>query len=181
MKNLFLILALVVIFSCPVLAQVTGYVENQLTFVGSEVTSNIDLYLSGSIVGKLGWSAWSLSGQYWSEAYVGSTFSPTPWSQLGVFYGVESANPAGRYATSLWFGIDEVSFLYIYEDGGSGSWYRAVGNFNLLNEFGLGFVGQRCLGNGPRVQINAGKFVGWATTLQKNGTSTELVGIRYTF
>ncbi|MDI6820569.1 MAG: hypothetical protein QMD65_00095 [Patescibacteria group bacterium] len=180
MKNLFLVLVLVVI-SCPVFAQITGYVENQFTFVESQVTPNIDLYLNGSIIGNFGWSAWSLSGQYWSEAYIGPTFSPTIWSRVGVFYGIESANPAGRYATSLWLGIDEGSFLAIYENGGSGPWHRIVVNINFLKELGLGVMDQRYFGNGPRIQFNIGKFVGWATTLQKDEISTELIGIQYTF
>lgn len=84
MKNIttavMLVTGLIMMPLISVAGEVRGSIESQsLKVEGVKgLASQVNLYIHGK-PGTLSWSAWSLTGERWSEAYVGPTYSPAKW------------------------------------------------------------------------------------------------------
>lgn len=139
--------------------------QNQI--VKGEDTASLDIFATHGFNGKIGVSGYYLVGKNWSEAYVGPTYSPTPWSQFGVSLGMETADQPVRAAASAWFGKGRHSLLGAVEAGGSGKWYMVDYKALIAKGIKAGVIFKRFLGIGPQVSVDIPK-----TPVTINGTIT---------
>ncbi|MEX1064313.1 MAG: hypothetical protein WED06_03280 [Candidatus Paceibacterota bacterium] len=154
--------------------RVSGYVESWNTVGKSGITPQINMFVYGPLKGKLGWSAFSLTSQSYSQAYGGLTYAPTKWLEVGGNIGLETADDPTRGAATLWLGKGKWSFLSIHETGGSGWWHRDIGKYQLTETFAVGLVSQRFRGNGPYFEKKFGRIVLWMNVLtNKEGTKAQ--------
>ena len=135
----------------------------------------LDLYISGKVSGRLGWSAFGLVNEGWGQAYAGPTFAPTSWSEVGFSVGVESGGK--RFAESLWLGKGRVSVLAIHEHGYTGSWHKVTADVAMAKGLSVGYHDQAFLGRGPRVQLTRGKVSVWSALLLKDGHTNTVVAL----
>jgi len=156
-------------------AQVSGYIELESLVYDGSVTPSLNLYFRGPIRGPWGWSAWSLTSEGWSEAYVGPTYAPADWVEFSLSVGVESDPSTFRYAGSVWMGRGRWALLSIHEDGGSGYWYKYLGTYRLNESAALGVFSQRSVGTGPYLELGK-KFQVWGAVLFLDGETLGLIG-----
>lgn len=101
--------------------------------------------------------AFSSTGESYAEGYGGFAYSPKSWLQIGMGLGLETADTPWRVAASLWAGKGPLSFLWIYENGGSGPWYKATATFTAKEWLTLGLMARRFIGIGPLLQLSLPK------------------------
>lgn len=116
-------------------------------------TAGANAYVSKPLTGPWGFSAWLQVEKAWGEAYLGLTYSPRPWVELGVSAGIEQAAEPWRVAASLWLGYGRFSSLTIIENGGSGWWYQSVALIKATNWLKVGAMIKRFEGAGLRLDF----------------------------
>lgn len=99
-------------------------------------------------------SAFSLISEEYAEGYGGLAYSPKPWVEVGASVGMETADSPWRIAGSVWMGKEPVSLLAIYENGGSGYWYKVTATVAARKWLTVGLLAKRFGGVGPIVQIS---------------------------
>jgi hypothetical protein len=182
MKKMSGLLAVVFVIIAAVSAnaqQASGFVETYNTVEAAGTTPQVNVYVHGPIDGKLGWSAWTLTSQGWSEAYAGLTYAPAKWVEVSASLGLESADHPLRKAASLWVGKGSWSLLSIHEYGGSGYWYRYLGTFQVTKTVAVGVNSTRLLGTGPYAEKKFGKVALWGTYAL--GDNRGVAGARFNF
>jgi len=160
MRNLMLAVLVLFVATC---AAAGDFAEVQVT----NGTPNLDFYLTGKIHGKLGWSAWALASENWSEAFAGPTFAPTTWSEVGFSAGLESGG--NRFGESLWLGHGRYSALVLYEHGHTGPWHKIVAKASLGHGFAAGYHDQAFVGRGLHAAYTRKKITFWTALLIKDG------------
>ncbi len=135
-----------------------------------------ELYLSGKVRGKLGWSSFALINQDWAQAYAGPTLALTSWSELGVNVGVESGG--ARYAETLWLGRNRFSLSVMREHGASDTWYRVVGDCTVYKDWTVGYYHQTFLGDGVKIGVTRGKVTVWGNLLWERGVPSSMVAVK---
>jgi len=165
---------ILVLLASPVVAeaqQVSGFVESWNTLRDGNVTPQMNVYATGPLKGKVGWSIFTLSSEKWSEGYGGLTLAPAKWIALSASLGIEAADNPIRGGTSLWIGSGKWAGLVIAEKGGSGYWYRYLGTYQTGKHLTLGVHSTRPLGVGPYAEFRIGKVSLWGTyaVLNKRG------------
>lgn len=170
MNRCLLMVLLCALFAGPVLAG--DAVELQI--VNGQPT--FDIFVTGSVRGKIGWSAFALVNRGWAEVYVGPTFAPTAWSEVSLSAGIETGG--NRFSESLWLGKDRVSMLAIREHGHSETWYKIVAEYELSKGFAVGYHHQSFRGDGPRVSYTRGKVKIWSSLLFTNDDTNVFVAIK---
>lgn len=165
--QVFAIAALGLASIAPVEADTNFSVTAQNKIVKGEDNALLDIFATHKFNDKIGVSGYYLVGKNWSEAYVGPTYSPAPWSKFNVSLGMETADKPVRGAASAWFGKGRHSLLGAVEAGGSGKWY--VVDYRALIGRGIkaGIIFKRFLGLGPQVSVNIPK-----TAVTVNGAVT---------
>lgn len=109
----------------------------------------------GNIENQFGTFAWFFVSEFWAEGYVGLTYAPLSYCQVGLGVGIEQAKYPLRFGGSLWLGNGHWSVL---SDGGSGFWHRVVANYHLSPLIGIGFMSEKFMGVGPRLELNLPKL-----------------------
>ncbi len=177
MKNAVLTLAL---FLVPVMASAQTWVEIRTYTAEGATTPRLDAWLSGSIADKLGSFGWLQADQTYAEAYAGLTFSPKNWLQFGAGAGIEQAPRPARFGSFLWAGNQRQSGLAIFEQGGSGPWWKAEYNYQLYAQLGVGLITERFKGSGIRLQVSLPKtpLTLWGAPLLHNGHLAGIVCFR---
>jgi len=159
--------------------QASGYVESFNTVSEEGVTPQLNVYVHGPLKGKLGWSAWTLTSEEWSEGYAGLTYAPAEWVEVSASLGLETADNPLRGGGSVWLGSGRWSLLSLHEHGGSGYWYRYLGTFQMTKTVAVGVNSQRFIGTGPYVQVSVGKVALWGTYAIGDGRG--VAGVRFNF
>ncbi|HEY4474467.1 MAG TPA: hypothetical protein VJC06_00900 [Candidatus Paceibacterota bacterium] len=143
------------------------------------VTPQLNVYVHGSLQGKLGWSVWTLTSEGWSEGYVGLTYAPAKWVEVSASLGLETDDNPLRMGHSVWLGKGRWALLSIHEHGGSGYWFRNLGTYQATKTFAVGVENRRFFGTGPYAEKKFGKVSLWGT-YAVNGDA-GVVGVRFSF
>lgn len=173
MKTILRLLVLVLLAS-PVVAeaqQVSGFVESWNTVRDGNVTPQVDVYATGPLKGKVGWSIFTLTSEKWSEGYGGLTLAPAKWMTVSASLGIETADNPIRAASSVWVGSGKWAGLVIAEKGGGGYWYRYLGTYQAAKHLTVGVHSTRPLGVGPYAELRFGRVSLWGSyaVLNKRG------------
>jgi hypothetical protein len=128
-------------------------IYGRYTLGGKKVIPDINYYGTKDLPKGFGISYFLLVEQGWAEAYVGPTYSPKPWIQIGLSAGIEQNKPLFRGAGSLWLGKDNISFLFLWEKGfgKDNYWYKATLSCQVHPSFSIGMCAWRFHGLGPIV------------------------------
>lgn len=164
----------VLIFGFVVVSLVNGYsIELESKINSESITPRINLFATSSVTEKTSIFAFSLTSEGYCEAYAGVSYDIKPYLQMGAGLGLETVDEPWRITASLWIGTPETeaeesategtaaqdddrgksSLVVIYENGGSGYWYKAVASYAINNWLTTGIYTKRFLGIGPLVKI----------------------------
>ena len=160
MKKITVIIAVLLISFTNLFSQSTHFsVESQNVIInnGTKFLPIIDVYGSHSFNDKLAMFGWIRMDQNWSESYTGLTYSPLSWIHLSAGLGIETNENPLRLGTSVLLTNKKGFALFIYENGGSGYWYRGILNCKFNKYIGAGLMSQKGLGTGVRTEINVTK------------------------
>lgn len=156
MKNLLVAVVALVSLASPAFAQekTSFWVEEQNIVSDGGNSPWINGLVSHKLGEKLGTYVFFQVGEGWAQAYMGPTYSPKSWLQVGAGVGLEQADNPVRLGSFVWMGRGRYSLLAIYEDGGGGHWYKSEFNIKATGWLGAGAIVQHNLGVGPRVELN---------------------------
>ena len=181
MKQLLSFVAVAMIALSVSLAQ-AGTIEDKITF-GNKTSHALSLFENEKVEsGTIGWSAYFLAGQYWSEGYVGPTWSPAPWICLSASIGLQSAesNPI-RYASDVWIGNALGSAYAVYERGAKASdnWWKVKPLLNIGHDIKVGAILEKDKDVAPTAEIGLAKsgLSVWGA-YYKEGSQ---LGLKYSF
>ncbi|MEK7125125.1 MAG: hypothetical protein AAB864_01890 [Patescibacteria group bacterium] len=167
MKRVMFVALLVLVVSSPLMAD-----NVELQVINGQ--PNLDLFLTGQIKGKFGWSAFGLLNENWGQIYAGPSFSPAKWCTLYVSTGLEFGGR--RFSESVWLGRGPVSVLAIYEHGHTGAWHKILAVVTVAKGVTVGYHDQAFVGRGARASYTRGKVSVWASALVKNGELNNILG-----
>ena len=158
-----------------------NWVEERTYFSGNGATPRIDGLLTRPVKGGLGSFAWFQVQQGYGQAYAGATYSPKPWVQFALGGGLEEDKHPARIGSYVWAGKGRVSGLGVFEDGGSGFWYKVETNCQVTAGLGLGTLTEANNGTGPKLELALPHtpFKLWFAPLWKGGSLVPLVGLRW--
>jgi hypothetical protein len=136
-------------------------------------SKSFDLNVSRNLNEKVGMFAYTTVSEYWSEAYIGPTFSPNANCQVGLGLGVESGHDSARWGGFAWAGQGKASILYLFEDGGSGAWHKLKTGYQISPRFRVEILEKTSAGLGLGVEhkldantcLRVESFGGKATTV----------------
>lgn len=156
MKNIWLtaLIFVVVVGGIVSGAEASFYVESFNKVVEGEVIPVLIFCPTHDLNKRFQLEGFSMTGENYAEAYVGLGYSPKPWLQVGASIGLETADSPWRVAASLWAGKGPLSFLSIYENGGSGYWYNIKATLQVRNWLTIGGMAKRFSGVGPFIQAS---------------------------
>lgn len=157
----------------------SGFVESWNTVSEAGTKPQLNVYVRGQLKGRVGWSAFTLTTETWSQAYAGLTFAPAKWVEVSASLGLENANSPLREGASVWLGKGRWTLLSIHEHGGSGYWYSHRGKFQMTKTVAVGVISQRFLGTGPYAEKKFGKVALWG--IYVIGNDVGVAGIRFNF
>jgi hypothetical protein len=109
-----------------------------------------------------GWSTLILVTEGWGEGYVGPTWKPIEAMEVSLSVGMEqTADSVGwRFATSMWIGNDDISFLGILEFSPSvfkgddtSLWFDLIGMVKVIDWLSCGVIWRRFVGAGVIVSF----------------------------
>lgn len=160
--KMLLIIAILLLVSLPTMSQVHGTFESEnLISKTGTITPQINIYLRENISGPISWTGWALISKGWSEAYIGLAYAPINEVEFSLSYGLESVDPSSRLGWSLWIGKYDFSLLSVFEQGGSGYWFRHIAKYTD-GPVSYGFFWNRFSGYGPYVETTVlKKFTLW--------------------
>lgn len=163
MKTMTLIITVILTVSAVYAQSVTLKVEGN-TDGGKQIDV---LATSGSTFG------YACASKNWSEAYVGKVFSPAAWLEIAAGLGLEDAKNPVRLGGWVWLGEGRVSFIHLFEDGGSGEWHKSIAAYQISDSlkaglidrafYGRGITAEYKLGNGSK--LNGAVYEGGKATL----------------
>ncbi|HEU0051091.1 MAG TPA: hypothetical protein VFQ60_03490 [Patescibacteria group bacterium] len=90
-----------------------------------------------------------------AQMYAGISAAPAPWLEFGIAVGMEQpANSNLRFGSFLSLSQNGLGYVYgMYENGGSGPWYRVEFGLEVTPRFLFGGIIQSGQGIGPRFEI----------------------------
>ncbi len=145
----------------------TGFIEAHLQLDGTDrPVPIVDMGFQRNFSKYgLGFAGFLLVQDGWAQAYVGPTYMPADWVQLGVSLGGEMGSDyklKARYATSLWLGYDIFSFTGCVEFNNdsfrgdrSGVWYDFLLKLTPQSWVSVGLRERRFVGLGPYLEFVA--------------------------
>jgi len=139
-----------------------GTLEDKVTF-GDKVSHSLSMF-EGKQFGKstIGWSAFFLASEGWSEGYAGPTWSPAKWMTVSASIGLQSAgsgsNPI-RYASDVWVGNSLGSVYAVYERGAEASdnWWKVKPMVNIGSSVKLGAFLEKGKDVAPVLEVSIAK------------------------
>ncbi len=158
-----------------------NWVEQQTYVSGARATLRIDGLFTSSAKRKVGSFVWMQVQQAYSQAYAGVTYSPKPFVQLALGAGLESDKHPARIGSYLWLGKGKVSGLGVFEDGGSGFWYKVETNYQATPKLGIGTLSERFRGHGLKLEVLLPRTPVklWFAPLIKDRSVRPLFGLRW--
>lgn len=171
-----------ILVAVPASAQTTVTPEEQFLVQSRVLTLQLDVDVEKTVSKTWTISAWGLKTADWGEFYIGLTKQITPWAALTLQAGMEQDKSPWRMAATLFLSGRNHEAFFLWEDGGSGKWYKLY----VIKSAGpaLGLFSQRYVGTGPMVQIPIGKKIKiWTVpfALQKGGQLSSLTGVKFIF
>jgi hypothetical protein len=160
--------------------KISGLIEGQMIRSGGSANPWTQTLVNYNLGKKTGLYLFAQTGASWRQVYVGPTYSPASWMQVGAAYGIERDTNPGRFGSFAWFGKGPVSLLALYEDGGSGPWHKVVANY-AIGKAGIGAMHQAFLGVGPRVELRFGKYTAWGAVLKNGAKKNQTFAVNYNF
>lgn len=161
------------------------WLEGQATRTNSKSGSSVLGSVDGDLNGTFGYYVFGLvSSDGYHEIYGGPKWKPTPWLEVGVGVGQETASTPNRRNAYFLIGNDKVSVYGTFENGGSGPWHKVTATYKATDTVGVGVIDQSFLGFGPRVEYNVTKNVtAWGAILRNRDTkeTTSLLAINFSF
>lgn len=127
------------------------------TELGNRSSPNIDKYFDPQLSfyteyfnknPKIGFYNFSLVTETWGQAYAGIIMKPKEWLMFSFGAGLETAENPIRYNFTSLMKKNKLSFLQIWEYGGSGLWYNILLNYELNKSNYLGLIAKRYYGVG---------------------------------
>jgi len=170
------------LFTFSVSAQVKGSIESQNLIKEGMVSPQINIYLQSEIksVDDFSWTVWGLISKKWAESYIGLIYSPSKGVEVSLSYGLETNDPGQRLGWSFWMSKSNLSLTSIFEQGGSGYWFKHTLLYSL-GKFNLGGHYQRGRGAGPRVEFNFSNFQVWGSYLLDKDKNNSYLGLKLKF
>lgn len=98
----FIFLFVLILLSSAVFAE--NFIEDQMSFTKEGLAHQINVSAQGNLYGNIGWWVWALNSQYYAEATPGINYAPFPWVEIGIGYGIETADDPSRYGAYAWLG-----------------------------------------------------------------------------
>ena len=121
---------------------------------------------------------YAFGSENWAEAYVGATYSPAPWAEVALGVGLEQADDPFRLGGWIWLGQEKVSFLHLFEDGGSGPWHKTTLSYAVDERLSVGAIDRSFLGRGAfaELALDEGRSInitdyeggGWTASLSQS-------------
>ncbi len=158
-----------------------NWVEERTYVAGGVATPRINGLLTRPVKGVLGSFVWFQVQESYSQAYAGATYSPKPWMQLALGAGLEEDKHPARIGSYVWAGKGPVSGLAVFEDGGSGFWWKAEANYQAKPRLGVGMLSEVYKGTGLKLEFSVPhtRLKLWFAPLWKDGAVRPLVGVRW--
>lgn len=163
------------------IALATAAVANELA-VSSDLKTGLtclEIGLDKALTDQVGLFAYAAQVEDWHEFYVGPTWTPADWCQIGLGAGIESGQENVRFGGFLWTGYGPVSLLAMGEEGGSGPWYRVEERIAVDTKTTIGVLQEKFLGNGFLVERRLDRTVTLRVRLYDGGQGD--VGLKLTF
>jgi len=136
-------------------ATTTARLESRFT---SGTTPSANVYVRSGLTDSLTFTSFFATSRSYAEGYVGLAYAPSLISGLvsefEVSIGQEQASGSLRREASVFFLWQRLSHLTVVEDGGSGVWYYSQTTWRPHSLIGVGVMGQRYLGWGPRIDFS---------------------------
>jgi hypothetical protein len=147
------------------------WLETQVTRSGGKSESQVLGIVSGNISGPIGYF---VLGQAISDGYRQVYAGPSlkiGHVEIGVGIGRENMPDSTRRATYVLGDVRNVSFVFSYEDGGSGPWHTAKATYKVTDSIGIGVMDQSFFGFGPRVEYDIAKGIQvWSAVVRERHT-----------
>jgi hypothetical protein len=148
----------------------------------------VDGLLMGKVKGSVGDFAWFQTDRTYSEAYAGPSITLKKWLVIGAGVGAEENTHPGRLGSFLWTGNNRITMVAVYENGGSGYWYKVEGNCRTFSRLGVGLLSERFHGTGPRFEAGVSRLDTplsrvrlWIAPLVDSGKVQSVFGVRMSF
>lgn len=182
MKKLIVSLIIALFSFSSLFAQVSLFTK----FSNGKVIPCATIFGTKMINEKIGFTYFALVNQKWAETYVGLSYSPEKWINIGLSAGIEQSPALYRLASSLWLGSGKTSFLLLTEkgDGQNNYWYKATLAYKVSEKLDLGLRAWRYNGIGPVVgykikELNSKIWAMPAYNLE-DGNKNLIVGVDIT-
>ncbi|MBX4190016.1 family 52 olfactory receptor [Candidatus Parcubacteria bacterium] len=146
-------------------AKAQNFVGTETEVKSGDVVSLIDSLYGRTFNKSVGLFAWGQAQtDGWGQVYGGVVYTPKPWIALSLGTGVEKDAHPGRIGTSAWMSGHGYTLLAVYENGGSGAWYKTILTKAVTSKIAVGVFSRRFAGTGPLVEYSANKVVKiWVT------------------
>lgn len=158
-----------------------NWVEERTYVAGGMATPRIDGLLATPIKSQMGGFIWFQVQQGYSQAYGGLTYAPKSWLQVALGGGLEQDKHPARIGSYVWMGKAKISGLAVFEDGGSGFWYKVESNYQATPKLGIGMLSERYHGSGPKIEFSvphtALKL--WCAPLASGTSLRPVFGVRW--
>jgi hypothetical protein len=127
------------------------------------------------------------SADHYRQFYVGPTFKPFPWLQIGAGIGREADTTLNSVRRNVFFDatVGKLNVFGTFENGGSGFWNKVTATYAVTERYGVGVMHETLLGSGLRAEFNTKvedkKTQLWAAALEQSGKKTLVLGINVSF
>ncbi len=138
----------------PAILSAQNWVEERTYIANGVITPRINGLFTKPAAEKLGSFVWFQVQQGYSQAYAGLTYAPKSWIQVAIGPGLEEDRHPMRVGSYVWMGKGKVSTLAVFEDGGSGFWWKSESNYQITSRFGLGHWYEHGKGAGPKLEFS---------------------------
>jgi len=157
-----------------------NWVEQRTYVSGGKAAPRIAGLLTRPVKGSLGSFVWFQVQEGYSQAYAGATYSPKPWVQFALGGGMEEARHPARLGSYVWAGKGLVTGLAVFEQGGSGFWWKVETNYQVRSALGIGTLSEAYKGTGPKLELSVPhtRLKLWVAPLWKHGSISPLIGVR---
>jgi hypothetical protein len=170
------------------IAAAQSWVEERNYLSQHVLIYRVDGLLAGKVKGPIGDFVWFQTDRSYSEAYAGPSLTLKKWLVIAAGVGAEQSKHPGRLGSFIWAGNDRMTMVAVYENGGSGYWYKVEGNLRTNSHLGVGFLSERFHGTGPRVECGMSRSGSalsrvrlWVAPLADGGKIQTAFGIRMSF
>lgn len=111
-------------------------------------------YVARDVTRELGLFGCLVVSPNYAEGYIGPTFAPRKWMQVGAGAGLEQGSQAVRLGSFAWIGAKGADIVFSAEDGGNtGRYLKLDASYRVIGVTNLGWCQDQFLGGGPTIQL----------------------------